>query len=266
MSNTYAKPELWNSHALVTDDGKASASKFNPKEFEKKFKLPMSAKSDAKLVPHNEEVLDEISSKVAKSYLKKTAPGSEDAKKIDSAIDSQLSGGKEKDTTETRKLVQKGFNRLTGRIDAENRTGIRGAIRRLAMKEEAELNERDRSEYAANQQLSGNTRGKPGHYLVKNGIKISGPHDSMDNAYSEYRKLDDVRGVKILHMREDTVDPKQATEKKVKAAAEKAVTLAKKKIKGNQTANTKPELPMPNTQTSQPALMGSEQESESKGA
>lgn len=308
MSNTYAKPELWDSHALVTDDGKELKKGAVVKDHRGDkhkvvgFQIPHHSGSSGRVFTKHgskyqydgqffpsvvgakikerkfssagehtgyhkgfgEEVeINEISSKLAKSYLKKTAPGSEDSNKIDSAIDAQMKGGK--NAKDSQKLAMKGFNRLIGRMSAKDRVGIRGKIRSWSnVKEEAELNERDRSEYQANAQLQGKSSGKPGHYLVKDGRKISGPHDSMDNAYSEYRKLDDVRGVKIQHMREE-IDVQGATEKKVKAAAEKAITLAKKK-KGNQTANTKPELPMPNTQMSQPALMGSEQESESKGA
>lgn len=237
MSNTYAKPELWNSHALVTDDGKEL----------KKGSVVKDHRGDKHKVvgfqvPHHSGSSGRVFTKHGSKY------------QYDGQFFPSVVGAKIKERKFSSAGEHVGYHKGFGEeVEVEDRN-----------KNEETISERDRSEYQANMQLGDNARKKPGHYLVRNGTKISGPHDSMDNAYSEYKKLDDIRGVKIQHMREE-IDIQEATEKKVKAAAEKAVSLAKKKMKGK-TANTEPELPMPNTQTSQPALMGSEQESESKGA
>ena len=81
----------------------------------------------------HEERIDEISSKLAKSYLKKTAPGSDDAEKLDAGLLKAISNPKNKGN---RDVARKAFNRIQGRENAKGRVGLRGMIRRAAMKEE----------------------------------------------------------------------------------------------------------------------------------
>jgi len=78
---------------------------------------------------------------------------------------------------------------------------------------------------------------QPGHYLMRGKRKLSGPH-SPEEAVKTYKNLghDSSKGVKIVHV-------KEASEQKVKDTAKKLILKAKGKLKGQTTANTKPELP-----------------------
>lgn len=120
-------------------------------------------------------------------------------------------------------------------------------------------NEGRESEYGANLALAATARKKPGHYLVRNGQHISGPHDPQ-GALNKYKDLDDNKGVKIVHIKE--ANKLQADVKKAGAAVQKAVAAAKAKKKGK-TAHVEPELETPNQATSQPMLQGPEGASES---
>lgn len=82
-----------------------------------------------------EETVNEIH-KLAKAYLKKTAPGSEDAEKIDSGLDNAMDNPKDKRNSA---VARKAFNRLQGRENAKERVGLRGILRRASMKTEAKL-------------------------------------------------------------------------------------------------------------------------------
>ena len=115
------------------------------------------------------------------------------------------------------------------------------------------------SEYRANQQLAGTSpRRKPGHYLVRNGSTLSGPHEPTD-AVRKYKGMSDNTGVKIVHVKEAT-QPENAVDNKGKAdkITQRAIALSKaKKLKGK-TANVEPELETPTAQMSQPVLQGAE--------
>lgn len=111
-------------------------------------------------------------------------------------------------------------------------------------------NEGRESEYSANLALAQTARKKPGHYLVRNGQHISGPHDPQ-GALNKYKDMSDNTGVKIVHIKE--ANKLQADVKKAGAAIKKAMKNAKKK-----TANVDPELETPSQQTSQPILQGPE--------
>lgn len=106
------------------------------------------------------------------------------------------------------------------------------------------------SEYRANMQLAGTARKKPGHYLVRNGQHISGPHDPQ-GALNKYKGMSDNTGVKIVHIKE------AANSDKAKQATQKAIFAAKAKKKGK-TAHVEPELETPSASTSQPLLQGPE--------
>lgn len=109
-------------------------------------------------------------------------------------------------------------------------------------------NEGRESEYRANMQLAGTARRKPGHYLVRNGSTLSGPHEPHD-ALRKYKDMSDSSGVKIVHI-------KEAKNDKAKEVAQKALLSAKNK-KGK-TANIEPEMETPSASTSQPMLQGPE--------
>ena len=59
-----------------------------------------------------------------------------------------------------------------------------------------------RSEWTANQHLAA-TAGKPakGHYLMRDGRRLSGPH-SPEDAVKQYKGMSDSKGVKIVHVKE----------------------------------------------------------------
>ena len=118
----------------------------------------------------------------------------------------------------------------------------------------AATNEGRESEYGANLALAATARKKPGHYLVRNGQHISGPHDPQ-GALNKYKDMGDTKGVKIVHIKE--ANKLQADVKKAGAAVQKAVAAAKAKKKGK-TAHTEPELQTPEQATSQPMLQGPE--------
>lgn len=114
-------------------------------------------------------------------------------------------------------------------------------------------NEARESEYSANLALVDTARKKPGHYLVRNGQHISGPHDPQ-GALNKYKDMDDNKGVKIVHIKE--ANKLQKDMKKAGAAVQRAMAQAKRK-KGK-TANVDPELETPKAGTSQPMLQGPE--------
>jgi hypothetical protein len=84
----------------------------------------------------------------------------------------------------------------------------------------------------------------PGHYLMKGGRTLSGPHEPHE-AVKAYKGLSDSKGVKIVHHTNEGVDVDVTTqmlsEDKVKQAAQKAIVLAKK-AKGNKHVDTEPSL------------------------
>lgn len=114
-----------------------------------------------------------------------------------------------------------------------------------AWKDSKKTNEAKESEYTANLQLSGGSASKAakGHYLMRDGRRLSGPHSAQD-AVRSYKDLADSKGVKIVHVKEDAeldVTSTLLEAVKVKAAAEKAISLAKK-AKGNKHVDTEPKL------------------------
>jgi len=108
--------------------------------------------------------------------------------------------------------------------------------------DEQPINE-GRNEYDANLQMAASTS-KPakGHYLMRDGRRLSGPH-TPDEAVRKYKDMNDSKGVKIVHVKED--------DDKYKKAVMKAVSL-KKKAKGNKHVDTEPKLNMPDKGTSAP--------------
>lgn len=116
---------------------------------------------------------------------------------------------------------------------------------------DSKTNEAHESEYGANIQMaaSAGKASKPaakGHYLMRDGRKLSGPH-SPEGAVKAYKDMSDSKGVKIVHVKEGVeTDVTQmimeaSGTNKYKKAAEKAISLAKK-AKGNKHVNTQPEL------------------------
>ena len=130
--------------------------------------------------------------------------------------------------------------------------GIDLAVNKLVNKHLVQVpaNEGRESEYSANLALAATARKKPGHYLVRNGQHISGPHDPQ-GALNKYKDMSDNTCVKVVHIKE--ANKLQADVKKAGAAIKKAMKNAKKK-----TANVDPELETPSQQTSQPILQGPE--------
>jgi hypothetical protein len=100
----------------------------------------------------------------------------------------------------------------------------------------------------------------PGHYLMKGGRTISGPHEPHE-AVRAYKNLPDSKGVKIVHHTNEgteiDVTALMLSEDKVKKAAEKAISLAKK-AKGNKHVDTQPTLDVADKGTHGP-IEGSEQ-------
>lgn len=130
--------------------------------------------------------------------------------------------------------------------------GIKTAVGKIAKAyEETEVTEaRDdlgRSEYNANMAMSGGNKQAKGHYLMKDGRKLSGPH-SPEDAVKKYKGMSDSKGVKIVHVKEGVeidvtnflMEADSKTDK-YKKAAQKAISLAKK-AKGNKHVDTEPKL------------------------
>ena len=127
--------------------------------------------------------------------------------------------------------------------------GIKTAVGKIAGNLPAEkVTEGTRSEYDANIHMSkGAEKTAKGHYLMRDGRKLSGPH-SPEEAVKAYKGLSsqgtDTKGVKIVHVKEGVeidVTVTLITEDKVKEAAQKAISLAKK-AKGNKHVDTEPKL------------------------
>jgi hypothetical protein len=104
------------------------------------------------------------------------------------------------------------------------------------------------SEWTANIQMAKSSIKTPsGHYLMRDGRKLSGPH-SPEDAVKHYKALSaqgtDTKGVKIVHVKEThsfDVTNSLLSEAKVKEAAAKAISLSKK-AKGNKHVDTEPKL------------------------
>lgn len=129
-------------------------------------------------------------------------------------------------------------DKMTKKADKRSK-GIKTAVAKIAKAYEARENE-----WAANQALSGQaSKAAKGHYLMRDGRRLSGPH-SPEDAVREYKKMSDSKGVKIVHVKEThhfDVTFELISEDKVKTAAKKAVDL-KKKAKGNKHVDTEPKL------------------------
>lgn len=128
-----------------------------------------------------------------------------------------------------------------------DRYGKEKGLRVLYAKAWKDVKEARESEWAANQALAGNvSKSAKGHYLVRDGRKLSGPH-SPEDAVKAYKGMSDSKGVKIVHVKEThefDVTRELISEAKVKEAAQKAVNL-KKKAKGNKHVETEPKLDLP---------------------
>jgi len=148
--------------------------------------------------------------------------------------------------------------------------GIKTAVGKIASKLPGEkVTEGTRSEYDANINMAQSSKPTAkGHYLMRDGRKLSGPH-SPDEAVKAYKGLSsqgtDTKGVKIVHVKEGVETDVTAMlmetlavagVSKYKKAAQKAVTLAK--AKGNKHVDTKPTLNLPDKGTGGP-VEGSEQ-------
>ena len=129
---------------------------------------------------------------------------------------------------------------------------------------DAKMSEARESEYNANIQMAqGSQKTAKGHYLMRDGRKLSGPH-SPEEAVKAYKGLaaqgTDTKGVKIVHVKEGveidvtvvlmeganamavaSLMNQKSGKDKVKKAAEKAISLAKK-AKGNKHVDTEPKL------------------------
>lgn len=81
--------------------------------------------------------------------------------------------------------------------------GIKQAVKRIAGNLPAEkVTEGTRSEYDANIKMSqGAKPTQKGHYLMRDGRKLSGPH-SPEEAVKQYKGMGDSKGVKIVHVKE----------------------------------------------------------------
>jgi hypothetical protein len=105
-----------------------------------------------------------------------------------------------------------------------------------------------RSEYTANMAMSGGNKQAKGHYLMKDGRKLSGPHEPHE-AVKAYKGLADSKGVKIVHVKEGVetdvtnflMEADASKTDKYKKAAQKAISLSKK-AKGNKHVDTEPKL------------------------
>jgi hypothetical protein len=133
---------------------------------------------------------------------------------------------------------------------------------------DSKTNEARESEWTANQQLSGQaSKSAKGHYLMRDGRKLSGPH-SPEEAVKAYKNLSsqgtDTKGVKIVHVKETHMYEISLrdliAEAKVEAAAKKAISL-KKKAKGNKHVETEPKLDIPD-RTNTGTIEGNPQEQE----
>lgn len=67
-----------------------------------------------------------------------------------------------------------------------------------------QVQENERSEYSAFQQMSSTApKKKSGHYLVRSGRTLSGPHKSPKSAMTAYKEMKDNTNVKIVRVKED---------------------------------------------------------------
>jgi hypothetical protein len=142
-----------------------------------------------------------------------------------------------------------------------------------------------RNEYDANIQMAQSSqKTAKGHYLMRDGRKLSGPH-SPEEAVKAYKGLaaqgTDTKGVKIVHVKEGVevdvtailmegasamavaslMNQKKPGQDKVKKAAEKAISLAKK-AKGNKHVDTEPKLEVADKGTGGPMEGSHEQDGE----
>jgi hypothetical protein len=133
---------------------------------------------------------------------------------------------------------------------------------------DSKTNEARESEWTANQQLSGQaSKSAKGHYLMRDGRKLSGPH-SPEEAVKAYKNLSsqgtDTKGVKIVHVKETHMYEVSLNDLLAEAKVEKAAKLAislKKKAKGNKHVETEPKLDIPD-RTNTGTIEGNPQEQE----
>jgi len=136
------------------------------------------------------------------------------------------------------------YNKADAKVKKRSK-GIKMAVGKIASKLPGEkVTEGTRSEYDANIKMSqGAGKTAKGHYLMRDGRRLSGPH-SPEDAVKQYKGMSDSKGVKIVHVKEGVeidVTTLMLSEDKVKQAAQKAISLAKK-AKGNKHVDTEPKL------------------------
>jgi hypothetical protein len=211
--------------------------------------------------------LHELDNSTLASYVSKSIA---DRKKAQGGFEmaGRIWDGERKDRAQAKAFARvskrtKGIQTAVGKIannlpavksEEVNRHGYEEPLKRHADSEEAKhagwephISEA-RNEYDANIHMSqGAQKTEKGHYLMRDGRKLSGPH-SPEEAVKAYKGLSsqgtDTKGVKIVHVKEGVeidVTVTLITEDKVKEAAQKAISLAKK-AKGNKHVDTEPKL------------------------
>jgi hypothetical protein len=186
----------------------------------------------AKTKKHKKKLVAEVSNSTLASYVSKAI---DHRKKLTGMQDQAR-------RIHTPERAQYFVDKAQKKLNSRSK-GIKTAVGKIAGNLPGEkVTEGTRSEYDANASLAGNVKPtKPGHYLMRDGRKVSGPHSSGE-IVGKYKDLADSKGVKIVHVKEDT---------KVKKAAQKAISLAKK-AKGNKHVDTEPSLDLKDKGTGGP--------------
>ena len=109
--------------------------------------------------------------------------------------------------------------------------GIKVTDRRDSLGEVRMRLEARASEFRAHSQLSSSSKSnrKPGHYLMRNGSPLhSDPHKTPEAALGAFKKMADNSGVKIVHVKEETVNElsKKTLGSYIKKASTDAVNKA----------------------------------------
>ena len=115
-------------------------------------------------------------------------------------------------------------NSKSGKKDTKLQDVIKAHTDHPEVQKFLKTNEARENEWAANQALAGQTRKKAtGHYLVRDGRTLSGPH-KPEEAVKAYKGMSDSKGVKIVHVKEThefDVTRELISEAKVKEAVQK---------------------------------------------
>ena len=159
-------------------------------------------------------------------------------------------------------------NSKSGKKDTKLQDVIKAHTDHPEVQKFLKTNEARENEWAANQQLAGqSSKSAKGHYLMRDGRKLSGPH-SPEEAVKAYKNLSsqgtDTKGVKIVHVKETHMYEVSLNDLLAEAKVEKAAKLAislKKKAKGNKHVETEPKLDIPD-RTNTGTIEGNPQEQE----